>query len=178
LSGGQRQRELARALILRRASCWMSLWGADPACASRQITLNKSRKKVGITFIHVTHDQKRVEIPDRVAIVHRGALHRWTSRARCLPARNRFTAGHARNNMIGGRITAINLNRSAELPGAVASAVLGGRPGRRRGVIIIRPERSSWALAAGAANRSRQQCAAGLRARRKDAGGAEGPSLS
>jgi spermidine/putrescine ABC transporter ATP-binding subunit len=115
LSGGQRQRvALARALILRPRILLLDepLGALDLALRKQmQITLKQIQEKVGITFIHVTHDQEEgLSISDRVAIVHQGVLQQVdTPRRLYFQPSNRFTAGFmGENNMIGGRITSID----------------------------------------------------------------------
>jgi spermidine/putrescine transport system ATP-binding protein len=115
LSGGQRQRvALARALILRPRLLLLDepLGALDLALRKlMQITLKQIQEKVGITFIHVTHDQEEgLSISDRVAIVHRGLLQQVDKpRKVYFQPSNSFTAGFmGENNMIGGRITSID----------------------------------------------------------------------
>ncbi len=152
LSGGQRQRvALARALILRPRILLLDepLGALDLALRKQmQITLKQIQEKVGITFIHVTHDQEEgLSISDRVAIVHHGVLQQVDKpRKVYFQPCNRFTAGFmGENNMIGGRITAIDPEQvRLDSPlGPIRSRRCVGCQGLGVGdeaVIIVRPE--------------------------------------
>jgi spermidine/putrescine transport system ATP-binding protein len=166
LSGGQRQRvALARALILRPRILLLDepLGALDLALRKQmQITLKQIQEKVGITFIHVTHDQEEgLSISDRVAIVHRGALQQVDKpRKVYFQPNNRFTAGFmGENNMFGGRITAMDsaqVRLDSPLGPIRAWKCLGceGLGVGDEAVIIVRPESILvGAAAAGAANR-------------------------
>jgi len=115
LSGGQRQRvALARALILRPKLLLLDepLGALDLALRKQmQITLKQIQEKVGITFVHVTHDQEEgLSISDRVAIVHQGVLQQVDNpRKVYFEPNNCFTAGFmGENNMIEGTIQAMD----------------------------------------------------------------------
>jgi spermidine/putrescine transport system ATP-binding protein len=166
LSGGQRQRvALARALILRPRILLLDepLGALDLALRKQmQITLKQIQEKVGITFIHVTHDQEEgLSISDRVAIVHRGAVQQVDKpRKVYFQPGNRFTAGFmGENNMFGGRVTAIDSEQvRLDSPlGPIRSQRCLGCEGLGVGdeaVIIVRPESILvGAAASGAANR-------------------------
>jgi spermidine/putrescine transport system ATP-binding protein len=168
LSGGQRQRvALARALILRPRILLLDepLGALDLALRKQmQITLKQIQEKVGITFIHVTHDQEEgLSISDRVAIVHRGGLQQVDKpRKVYFQPSNRFTAGFmGENNMFGGRITAMDseqLRLDSPLGPILSRRCLGceGLGIGEEAVIIVRPESILvGAAAAGAANRFR-----------------------
>lgn len=115
LSGGQRQRvALARSLILRPKLLLLDepLGALDLALRKQmQITLKQIQEKVGITFIHVTHDQEEgLSISDRIAIIHEGTLQQVdTPRKVYFQPSNCFTASFmGENNMINGRIKAMD----------------------------------------------------------------------
>jgi ABC-type Fe3+/spermidine/putrescine transport system ATPase subunit len=76
-----------------------------------QITLKQIQEKVGITFIHVTHDQEEgLSISDRIAIIHEGTLQQVdTPRKVYFQPSNCFTASFmGENNMINGRIKSMD----------------------------------------------------------------------
>jgi ABC-type Fe3+/spermidine/putrescine transport system ATPase subunit len=113
LSGGQQQRvQLARSLVLNRDILLL-----DEPLASLDAKLRKDmclelkhiQEKVGITFIHVTHNQEEaMTIADRIAIIADGRLVEEGS-ARDIYERpvRRFTAEFmGENNLINGRVVA------------------------------------------------------------------------
>ena len=113
LSGGQQQRvQLARSLVLERDILLL-----DEPLASLDANLRKDmclelkhiQEKVGITFIHVTHNQEEaMTIADRIAIIANGWLIEEGS-ARDIYERpvKRFTAEFVgENNLIDGRVVA------------------------------------------------------------------------
>lgn len=115
LSGGQRQRvALARALILRPKILLLDepLGALDLALRKQmQITLKQIQEKVGITFVHVTHDQEEgLSISDRVAIIHQGVLQQVDApRKVYFQPNNCFTANFmGENNMIKARIKSMD----------------------------------------------------------------------
>jgi spermidine/putrescine transport system ATP-binding protein len=79
LSGGQRQRvALARAIVCRPKVLLLD----EPLSAldaklrhSMQIELKRLQKKLGITFVFVTHDQEEaLTMSDRIAIINKGKI--------------------------------------------------------------------------------------------------------
>jgi spermidine/putrescine transport system ATP-binding protein len=79
LSGGQRQRvALARALVCQPRVLLLDepLSALDAKLRRRmQIELKQLQRKVGITFIFVTHDQEEaLTLSDRIAVVHQGRI--------------------------------------------------------------------------------------------------------
>jgi ABC-type Fe3+/spermidine/putrescine transport system ATPase subunit len=113
LSGGQQQRvQLARSLVLERDILLL-----DEPLASLDAKLRKDmclelkhiQEKVGITFIHVTHNQEEaMTIADRIAIIADGRLVEEGS-AREIYERpvKRFTAEFiGENNLIDGYVVA------------------------------------------------------------------------
>jgi ABC-type Fe3+/spermidine/putrescine transport system ATPase subunit len=80
LSGGQQQRvALARALVFRPPVLLMDepLGALDRKLRDQmQLEIKRIQKSLGITVIHVTHDQEEALIlSDRIAIMHEGRLH-------------------------------------------------------------------------------------------------------
>ena len=113
LSGGQQQRvQLARSLVLERDILLL-----DEPLASLDANLRKDmclelkriQEKVGITFIHVTHNQEEaMTIADRIAIIADGRLvEEGTARDVYERPAKRFTAEFiGENNLIDGRVAA------------------------------------------------------------------------
>jgi putative spermidine/putrescine transport system ATP-binding protein len=128
LSGGQRQRvALARALVNRPRVLLLDepLGALDLKLREQmQVELKTLQRRLGITFIYVTHDQgEALSMSDRVAVFHQGKLEQVDSpRALYEKPRTRFVAGF---------VGSTNL-----LEGAVARTWTGhDRP------VSIRPER-------------------------------------
>jgi putative spermidine/putrescine transport system ATP-binding protein len=91
-----------------------------------QVELKGLQRRIGITFIYVTHDQgEALSMSDRVAVFHHGKVEQ-VDRPRELYARPRTT-------FVAGFVGTANV-----LVGEVAAAILGGA-GRGRAV-SIRPE--------------------------------------
>ncbi|MEM1076999.1 MAG: ABC transporter ATP-binding protein [Pseudomonadota bacterium] len=115
LSGGQQQRvQLARAMVLDRDILLL-----DEPLAALDAQLRKDmclelkhlQEKVGITFIHVTHNQEEaMTVADRIALVADGELVEH-GRARDIyraPER-RFTASFVgENNLLTGHVSDVN----------------------------------------------------------------------
>ena len=79
LSGGQRQRvALARSLVIHPDIILLDEpLGALDAALRRQMQreLKSIQKQVGITFVHVTHDQEEaMHVADRIIVLHNGDL--------------------------------------------------------------------------------------------------------
>lgn len=113
LSGGQQQRvQLARSLVLERDVLLL-----DEPLAALDAKLRKDmcfelkriQQEVGITFVHVTHNQEEaMTVADRIALISGGALVEEGSPREIYesPAR-RFTADFiGENNLFDGRLTA------------------------------------------------------------------------
>ncbi|MFT6912071.1 MAG: ABC-type Fe3+/spermidine/putrescine transport system ATPase subunit [Paracoccaceae bacterium] len=112
LSGGQQQRvQLARAMVLDRDILLL-----DEPLAALDVQLRKDmcvelkhlQEKMGITFIHVTHNQEEaMTVADRIALVANGELVEH-GRARDIyeAPQKRFTASFVgESNLLTGRVT-------------------------------------------------------------------------
>ena len=115
LSGGQQQRvQLARAMVLERDILLL-----DEPLAALDAQLRKDmclelkhlQEKVGITFIHVTHNQEEaMTVADRIALIADGELveHGRARDIYCAPERT-FTASFVgENNMLSGTVTEVS----------------------------------------------------------------------
>ena len=79
MSGGQKQRvAIARALINRPKVLLLDepLGASDLKLRKQmQIELKRLQRKLGITFVYVTHDQEEaLTMSDRIAIINQGVL--------------------------------------------------------------------------------------------------------
>jgi len=113
LSGGQQQRvQLARSLVLERDILLLDepLAALDAKLRKDMcIELKRLQEKVGITFIHVTHNQEEaMTIADRIAIIADGELvEQGTPREIYERPVRRFTAAFVgENNLLDGRVLA------------------------------------------------------------------------
>ena len=114
LSGGQRQRvALARSLVVHPDIILLDEpLGALDAALKRQMQreLKSIQQQVGITFVHVTHDQEEaMHIADRIIVIHHGVLqdHGTPQRIYYRP-QSRFAAEFmGDNNLVEGAVTAL-----------------------------------------------------------------------
>lgn len=125
LSGGQQQRvQLARAMVLKRDVLLL-----DEPLAALDAQLRKDmclelkhlQEKVGITFIHVTHNQEEaMTVADRIALIADGELIESGAARQIYRAPERhFTASFVgENNMLSGTI--------ADVSGSEVSIDIGG----------------------------------------------------
>ena len=115
LSGGQQQRvQLARALVLDRDVLLL-----DEPLAALDAQLRKDmclelkhlQEKVGITFIHVTHNQEEaMTVADRIALIAEGkVVEHGAARDIYRQPQKRFTASFVgENNLLAGRVAEAN----------------------------------------------------------------------
>ncbi|MEM1299001.1 MAG: ABC transporter ATP-binding protein [Pseudomonadota bacterium] len=114
LSGGQQQRvQLARALVLDRDILLL-----DEPLAALDAQLRKDmclelkhlQEQVGVTFIHVTHNQEEaMTVANRIALIADGKLvEQGTARQIYEAPRRRFTASFVgENNLIDGTLAEV-----------------------------------------------------------------------
>jgi putative spermidine/putrescine transport system ATP-binding protein len=132
LSGGQRQRvALARALVNRPRVLLLDepLGALDLKLREQmQIELKGLQRRLGITFIYVTHDQgEALSMSDRVAVFHLGRVEQVA------PPRELYV--QPRTTFVAGFVGTANV-----LTGDVAKRVLGGAARS----VSIRPERITF----------------------------------
>ena len=118
LSGGQQQRvQLARSLVLDADILLLDepLAALDAKLRKDMcLELKRIQEKVGITFIHVTHNQEEaLTVADRIAIIADGDLiEQGTARDIYESPRKRFTADFiGDNNVLGGIVAGVTGER-------------------------------------------------------------------
>ena len=156
LSGGQRQRvALARAMaVAPKVLLLDEPLGALDLALRRQMQeeLVRLQKRLGTTFVHVTHDQEEaMSIADTVVVMNRGRIEDMgpPSRVYLRPA-SLFTATFmGESNVISGRVATASAGRLAidTALGRIVAAGQGtaGEPVR----LCIRPEQLSVAAEGG-----------------------------
>lgn len=115
LSGGQQQRvALARALICKPVILLLDepLGSLDLKLRKEmQIALKNLQAELGITFIHVTHDQEEaMTMADRIVVMNEGKIVQiGTPKELYYNPRNKFVAGFVgETNMIEGEVAEVN----------------------------------------------------------------------
>jgi spermidine/putrescine transport system ATP-binding protein len=111
LSGGQQQRvALARALVNQPRVLLLdeSLGALDLKLRKEmQVELKRIQQEVGITFIHVTHDQEEAMVmADTIAVMHQGRIERMGTPTEIYEdPRTAFVAGFlGASNLMGGTV--------------------------------------------------------------------------
>ena len=112
LSGGQKQRvAIARALVNRPKVLLLDepLGALDLKLRKQmQIELKRLQKKLGITFIYVTHDQEEaLTMSDRIAVMHDGILEQLDVPMEIYEhPKTKFVAGFiGESNIFDGKVT-------------------------------------------------------------------------
>jgi spermidine/putrescine transport system ATP-binding protein len=147
LSGGQRQRvALARALVVEPKVLLLDEpLGALDVNLRRQMQeeLLHIQKKIGTTFVHVTHDQEEaMSVADVIAVMSRGRIEDVGPPQRVyLKPQSRFTAGFmGESNMFTANVVASQAGR-IEVEWAAGSLVLAGEaPAGAEIHLAVRPE--------------------------------------
>ena len=148
LSGGQQQRvALARALVNRPSVLLLDepLGALDLKLRKQlQLELKRIQHEVGITFVHVTHDQEEaMTMADTIAVMHGGRVEQLGEPAELYEhPRTEFVAGFLGvSNLLRGTVIApdrVRIEAGDELTVAL-NVPLGGRTGAV--AVGIRPEK-------------------------------------
>jgi spermidine/putrescine transport system ATP-binding protein len=156
LSGGQQQRvALARALINKPKVLLLDepLGALDLKLRKQmQLELKAIQHDVGVTFIHVTHDQEEaMTMADRIAVMKDGRIEQLGTPDELYEhPQTAFVAGFLGvSNLLGGTVSSKDGVRVDGLEVRVTPESLAGRTGRV--AVGIRPEKIR--LGAGGANR-------------------------
>jgi spermidine/putrescine transport system ATP-binding protein len=147
LSGGQQQRiALARALVNRPRVLLLDepLGALDLKLRKEmQLELKRIQHDVGITFVHVTHDQEEaMTMADRIVIMNHGRIEQQGTPAELYERpRTAFVAGFLGvSNLLRGDVVAPDRVRLADATEVdVPAAALAGRTGSVQ--IGVRPEK-------------------------------------
>jgi spermidine/putrescine transport system ATP-binding protein len=161
LSGGQQQRvALARALVNHPSALLLDepLGALDLQLRqAMQLELKRIQREVGITFIHVTHDQEEaLGLSDRIAVMNAGRVEQIGTPQEIYHApATVFVAGFIGGaNLLPATVAEVRGGRAAvdlasgdrvELPAGDWGARAGGRA-----VVMVRPERLRLDAAAAA----------------------------
>jgi ABC-type Fe3+/spermidine/putrescine transport system ATPase subunit len=141
LSGGQKQRvALARAIVCEPAVILLDepLAALDAALRKQmQIFLKQIQRRVGATFVFVTHDQEEaLTMSDRIVVMQAGRIEQeGAPRDIYFRPRTRFVAGFiGENNLVPGQ------GQGGTVETALGPLPAGGAGGLGAGVLAVRPE--------------------------------------
>ena len=158
LSGGEQQRvALARALVNRPRVLLLDepLGALDLKLRKQmQLELKRIQDEVGVTFVHVTHDQdEAMTMADVIAVMNEGRIEQIGTAAELYERpRSAFVAGFlgVSNLLSATAVSAgvVRLDAGAEV--SVADGALDGRRGRI--AVGVRPEKISLARTASPAS--------------------------
>ncbi len=154
LSGGQQQRvALARALVNTPRVLLLDepLGALDLKLRKQmQLELKRIQSEVGITFVHVTHDQEEaMTMADTIAVMNQGKIEQLGSPTELYERpRTAFVAGFlGKSNLLAGQVEGSGAVRLGD--GTVVQVPTNGAKGAIS--LGVRPEKVS--LGAGGANR-------------------------
>ena len=149
LSGGQQQRiALAHALVNHPRVLLLDepLGALDLKLRKQlQLELKRIQRDVGITFVHVTHDQEEaMTMADQIAVMHRGRVEQLGSPTDLYerPATGFVAAFLGISNLLTGRVIGsgrVRLDAGDEV--RVRPELLNGRGQDARVAVGIRPEK-------------------------------------
>ena len=144
LSGGQQQRvALARAIVCNPRVLLLDepLGALDLKLRKQmQLELKRIQHEVGITFVHVTHDQEEaMTMADTIAVMNQGRIEQLGSPSELYERpRTAFVAGFlGKSNLLEG--TVAGDGRIALADGTIVHAETGGRTGEI--AVGVRPEK-------------------------------------
>jgi spermidine/putrescine transport system ATP-binding protein len=150
LSGGQRQRvAIARALAVEPAVLLLD----EPLSAldlklrqHMRAELRAIQKRVGITFVYITHDQgEALTMSDRIAVMSSGRVEQVDTPDRLYaePASAFVATFVGENNLLRGRIVEVEdgLARALTRLGPVLAANPHGLAAGAEAMLFVRPER-------------------------------------
>lgn len=148
LSGGQKQRvALARALVNEPSVLLL-----DEPLAALDVKLRKTlqtelrnlQRRLGITFIYVTHDQEEaLVLSDRIALMHNGAIHQvGQGRELYENPRTRFASQFLGScNLLEGTLSHNNPQQLLVETALGTLSVKASTPPRQQLTLAIRPEK-------------------------------------
>ena len=150
LSGGQQQRvAIARGIVMNPKVLLLdeSLCSLDLKLKrAMQIELKKIQKRLGITFIYVTHDQdEALTMSDRIVILNKGVIQQIdTPQNIYMYPNSTFVADFiGESNIVSGKIVSLNENSiNVEILKSIvfeASRCAGDEVGKKINV-LVRPE--------------------------------------
>lgn len=150
LSGGQQQRiALARAIVNRPALLLLDepLGALDLKLRRQmQIELKWIQTEVGLTFVHVTHDQEEaMTMADTIAVMNEGRIEQMGSPAELYESpRTAFVANFlGQSNMIRGEVSSSDADQSVvELHGQKIAVLKSRNRAAGKSILVgIRPEK-------------------------------------